>query len=342
MVAFFLEPFLIAFGVTTMTLLVFLSITRRSHWLRKRKKYWFRFGGLFMLTGFLSAFFLEDRLVMTLPLFGLLLGTLIVLGFSLLDDLFELSWRAQIFFQVILGLTLFLFGVRILSATSLFGGIWSLPFEISLLPAFLVGLAWLMLVMNALNWLDGSDGLCGGVSFIALITIFFLSLKPEVNQPAFAILAAAGAGAVLGFLIFNLPPARIFAGTGGSMFLGFLLVFLATAAGTKIATALLVLVLPVTDACLVILERLWSGDSVFERDRRHLHHRLSALGWSRSRMVVLLFLFTGIISYLGLQTRAEEKLVVLVLAFVAAIAFSFFVARRTKHGYHLGNKNQSV
>ena len=330
MLEFFLGPFLLAFGITTAILLLFFSAVRWSRWLRDHEKLWFRFGGVAIFAGFLISLSLDGRLLMSTPLWGFVFGSVILFGFSIWDDLFNLSWRAQIFFQVVLGLLLFLFEVRILFVTNPFGGVWSFAPELSLLPVFAIGLGWLMLVMNALNWLDGSDGLCGGVSFIALITIFFLTLKPEVYQPAFAIIAAGGAGAVLGFLLFNLPPARIFAGTSGSMFLGFLLVFLSTAAGTKIATALLVLMLPIADAFLVIAERFMSGTSIFERDQRHLHHKLSSLGWSRGRITVILLLFTAIIAYLALQTRAEGKLLILILSFVLVIIFSLLVAKRAR------------
>lgn len=331
MAEFFFGPFILAFGTTTSVLLLFFSAVRRSRWLRRYEKFWFRFGGIAILFGFFSSLLLDGRVVMTPPLWGFVFGTLVLFGFSLWDDLSSLSWRTQIFFQIVLGLILFLFNVRILFVTNPLGGVWSFSSEVSLFPVFIVGLGWLLLVMNALNWLDGSDGLCGGVSFIALITIFFLTLKPEVNQPAFAIIAAGASGAVLGFLLFNLPPARIFAGTSGSMFLGFLLVFLSTAAGTKIATALLVLMLPVADSLLVITERFMSGASIFERDRRHLHHKLSSLGWSRSRITVLLLLFTALTAYLALQTRGEGKLFILVFSFVAVILFSFLVTRKVRN-----------
>ncbi|MBP6889354.1 MAG: undecaprenyl/decaprenyl-phosphate alpha-N-acetylglucosaminyl 1-phosphate transferase [Candidatus Moranbacteria bacterium] len=330
MLEFFLEPFLVAFGVTTTILFLFLSIARKSKWLRNQEKLWFRFGGIALLCGFIFSLLVDGRVVMTTPLWGFVFGTGLVFVFSIWDDLFSLSWRAQIFFQVVLGLLLFLFEARILFITNPFGGVWSLAPELSLLPVFIVGLGWLMLVMNALNWLDGSDGLCGGVSFIALITIFFLSLKPEVYQPAFAIIAACGAGATLGFLLFNLPPARIFAGTNGAMFLGFLLVFLSTAAGTKIATALLILMLPVADAFLVISERFLSGVSIFEKDRRHLHHKLSSLGWSRSRITLILLLFTAIVAHLALKTSAGGKLFVLIFSFIVVILFSLLVTRRAR------------
>lgn len=329
MMDFFLKPFLISFLVSTSVLLVFLSAAHFSSWLEKRKQQWFRFGGVAIILGFSTAFFADGRIAMSLPLIGLLAGMVIIIGFGIWDDLFELSWKSQIFFQSILAVLIFLFGVRVLFITNPFGGVIMFPPELSVLIGFLIGLFWLLLLMNALNWLDGSDGLCGGVSLIALLTIFFLSLKPEVNQPAFAIIAASGAGAVSGFLLFNLPPARIFAGTTGSMFLGFLLAFLATAAGTKIATALLVLVLPIADALYVILERLLSGKSVFQGDQRHLHHKLKRLGWSHGRITFILLSFTGVVALLALETRAESKFFALAGVFLIAFLLSVVVAKRS-------------
>jgi UDP-GlcNAc:undecaprenyl-phosphate GlcNAc-1-phosphate transferase len=331
MLAFFLKPFLIAFTVSTVLLLVFLSATQLIPWLKYRREQWFRFGGIAIMLGFLAAFFLDGRVVLTLPLIGLLLGILVITGFGIWDDIFNLSWKAQVFFQSMLGTLLFLFGVRITFLTNPFGGVFSFSPDTTVMLGFVIGLVWLFLLMNALNWLDGSDGLCGGVSIIAILTIFFLALKPEVNQPAFAIIAASGAGAVGGFLLFNLPPARIFAGTTGSMFLGFLLAFLATAAGTKIATALLVLALPIADAMYVIMERLLSGKSVFEGDKRHLHHKLQRLGWSQKRITFVLLFFTGVVAIVALQTRAESKLIALAIVFFSAFFSSFLVAKRVEH-----------
>lgn len=175
--------------------------------------------------------------------------------------------------------------------------------------------------MNALNWLDGSDGLCGGgVSFIALITIFFLAVKPDVNQPAFAIIAASGAGATFGFFLFKSGPCAYFCWNKRIDVSRLSSRFPLYGSRTKIATALLVLMLPVADSLLVITERFVSGTSIFERDRRHLHHKLSSLGWSRSRIIVFLLLFTTLVAYLALQAKAEGKLFILA-SFIAVILF---------------------
>lgn len=293
------------------------------------------------MLGFFAAFFLDGRIVLTLPLIGLLLGSVVVAGFGIWDDIFNLSWKAQIFFQVLLAALIFLFGVRVTFITNPFGGVLHFSPQVVVLLGFAIGMIWLFLLMNALNWLDGSDGLCGGVSLIALLTIFFLSLKPEVNQPAFAIIAASGVGAVAGFLLFNLPPARIFAGTSGSMFLGFLLAFLATAAGTKIATALLVLSLPIADAFYVIVERIVSKNSIFDGDRRHLHHKLRRLGWSHGKITFVLLSFTILVAFLALETREESKLLAFIIVFSLSLFFSFIVAKRAERIVLIGHHKES-
>jgi len=118
---------------------------------------------------------------------------------------------------------------------------------------------------------------------IAKITLFFLSISNLVNQPPLGIISIILAGAVLGFLVFNFHPAKIFMGTSGSMFLGFILATLAIFSGGKIATALLVMGFPVMDAIWVIAQRIKSGKSPFKGDARHLHYRLLEKGWTRKK-----------------------------------------------------------
>ncbi len=169
------------------------------------------------------------------------------------------------------------------------------------------------------------------------VIIFFLSLKPEVNQPPVALLACAAFGAVLGFLLFNLHPARILAGTAGSFLVGFLIATLAVIAGTKIATALLVLILPVTDALFVIGARLRAGVSIFEADERHLHYRLRALGWGERQIVTFFILLTGSIGLLSLATVALGKFVTFLLVLVLVLSFLFWVERELRRKQHVSS-----
>ena len=343
----FLPPFFIAFAITLGLCLIFLLVPlfRRHIWRRghrhQGKNTISRLGGVAMCGAFLFTVIFDSHLVLTREFFGLLVGGILVCVFGLWDDLRELGFKAQVFFQVSMTVILFIFGIRITSLRNPFGETWVFPEQgmVPILLGFCLLFFWVLLVVNAVNWLDGLDGLLGGVSFITFLTIFFLSLKPEVNQPPVALLAIAGAGIVGGFLVFNIHPAKILAGTAGSFFLGFLITVLAIIAGTKIATALLVLSLPIADALWVIRERFVSGSSIFQSDERHLHYRLRDLGWSERRIAWFFSLLTACISMIALNTEALGKFIALLLVLSIIFALLVFVTHKTKQKYRL---HQSV
>lgn len=332
----FFAPLLIAFSLTAGLILFFLLVPlfQRAVWrFGKRhsdKKTISRLGGAAMLLAFIFTFFFDIHLVITREFYGLLLGSSLIFIFGLWDDLNELGWKIQVFFQAALSALVFIFGMRIATLSNPFGGVWIFPYSDFVLPGFLILFVWIFLVMNAMNWLDGVDGVCGGISFITFVTIFLLSLKPEVYQPPIAIIAVIGIGVTTGFLVFNMYPARILAGTAGSMFLGFLIAVLAIVAGTKIATALLVLALPIGDAIFVIGQRLRDGVPIVEPDRRHLHYRLVELGWSERRIAWFFFGVTAVIALIALYTQALGKFAALLLTLVIIFLLLFIVERQTR------------
>lgn len=324
----------LAFSLGIILLLLLLPLFSGRIWRQgarhNRKTALSRLGGVAIIASFLVTVILDPHLVITKEIFGLLLGSLLILFFGLVDDLSPQHWKAQLFFQIALGSLMFLFGIRILSLwipgneTLFFTG------GFLLIPSLLLFLGWLLLVLNAMNWLDGLDGLAGGVAVLSLVTIFLLTLKPEVNQPPIAILALAGAGATLGFLLFNYWPARILAGTTGALFLGFLISVLAVIAGTKIATALMVLSLPIADALWVIIDRFRHKRSIFEADTAHLHYRLRSLGWSEKRIGVFFYGITAIIALLALSTSLIGKFIAILSVFVLLFFVLIFVAWKTR------------
>ncbi|HEY7782321.1 MAG TPA: MraY family glycosyltransferase [Ktedonobacterales bacterium] len=145
---------------------------------------------------------------------------------------------------------------------------------------------WVVGMMNTVNWLDGSDGLAGGVVAIAATVMAVISAV--LGQPGPALLCAILAGAVIGFLPLNWHPARIFMGDSGAMFLGLALAVLANFGGAKLATMLLLMALPILDTARVIARRARHGHSPLRFDRSHLHHRLLAGGFTQ-RQIALLF-----------------------------------------------------
>lgn len=265
-----------------------------------------------LLGGFGSLPTSRDHLI-----WSTLLGGLAFFAIGLSDDLFSLPPLPRLVLQIAGAMAMWSQGVKIGSIT--------LPFDSSLslaLPDWLSLLAtviWLVGITNAINWLDGLDGLAAGVSGIAAVGL--LSVSFSLHQPGAGLLAAALAGACLGFLRDNFNPARIFMGDGGSYFLGFSLAAISLVGPAKELTTvslllpLLILSLPLADMSAVIMGRVSDGRSPFYPDRRHLHHRLLRAGFSHRRTVVLIYAFTQWFAALALvAANAEMRFLWLALA----------------------------
>ncbi len=326
-------PFLSAFISTTVLAAFFFWLGKKIHWKKRtvarhiNKGKAIRIGGIAMILAFNLVLLLDKNLIIEKSLMVLMIatGAILILGFW--DDLRELSWQKQLFFQIIIALGVAFYGVRIYYFSNPLGeGL----IHLSLIVSLLLSAFWILVVMNALNWLDGIDGLSGGVTLIGSLTIFFLSLKPEVYQPPMAIISLVLAGAVLGFLVFNFYPAKIIAGTTGALFMGFLLATLAIFAGTKIATAILILALPLIDFVWVIGERMRNKKSIFKPDQRHLHHKLLEMGWSQKKIVGYFYGVTILIAIVALNTRAMGKILTIVFCAFIVVVFLSWINRKIK------------
>lgn len=170
----------------------------------------------------------------------------------------------------------------------------TLDFQTSLfgpLPVFsgIFTILWLGITINALNWFDGIPGQVSIISVIAFATIGFLSLSDRVNQPHLALLAFVLAAVALGSAVFDFPPPRVVLGDTGAMFFGLMIGVLTIYSGGKVATAFLVLGVPIFDFLFVIARRVLRGTSVVHGSttNEHLHHRLLARGWSPRAIIAL-------------------------------------------------------
>jgi UDP-GlcNAc:undecaprenyl-phosphate GlcNAc-1-phosphate transferase len=289
----------------------------------------YRIGGIAMVLAFNFAIFLNKELVITPELLGFMIASVILMFVGVRDDIKELFWKMQLFFQMATAFFVFIVGVRIYYVTNpLTGGVINLDLGGTVLISLVIVVFWIVFVINAVNWVDGIDGLSGGISLISVGTIFFLSFKPEVNQPPVAIISSIVFGAILGFLIFNFNPARIIAGTSGAMFMGLSLAVLAIFSGTKIATAILVLVIPIIDFIWVVGERIKNKRSIFRPDNNHLHHKLLEIGWSQRKIAAYYYAITIIIALIALNTRVIGKSVTLVSSVLIMLCISFMTNRK--------------
>ncbi|TAK03607.1 undecaprenyl/decaprenyl-phosphate alpha-N-acetylglucosaminyl 1-phosphate transferase [Patescibacteria group bacterium] len=274
---------------------------------------------------------LTGGLITTRHYVGFLIGGLILMVGGYLDDKHRLSPRLAVVAPIIAALIAIASGIQVEKLTNPFGGV----IELAPWQSHVLVFAWLMGAMYTTKFLDGLDGLATSVSSVGAFMVMSLALTVAYFQPDVALFAAIGIGALAGFLFWNVPPAAIFLGEGGSTFVGYLIGTLAVISGGKIATAALVLGIPIMDVAWVILRRWKSGGvkNVFKGDRKHLHHRLLALGWTSGQVVAGYTLVAAAFGSAALFLQSREKLLAMLALFgLMLFLAAFLVAReRTSH-----------
>jgi UDP-GlcNAc:undecaprenyl-phosphate GlcNAc-1-phosphate transferase len=240
------------------------------------------------------------------PVAGVLIGTTFVFLFGLADDRYEFKAAPQFAAQIIAAAIAIVFTVWIEVVT--------LPFtpEPTTFPWYItypLTTAWVIGMMNTVNFLDGLDGLASGVGAIAA-TLFAVH-SYRLDQPEIALISLALAGACLGFLVFNLHPARLFLGSAGAMTLGYTLATLSILAPARVMTAILIMLVPLLDTTFLIFDRWRRGQSPLRGDRAHLHFRLLDRGYSQRAIVYGYWIFCAVFGFLVLYLPRVYKLVAL-------------------------------
>lgn len=277
-------------------------------------------------------------------LIGITVAGLFIFVGGWLDDWRHWTASRQLLWPTLATLATIAVGIGIQFITNPFGGLltlkqWQIPiltwdgvvYHLTLW-ADLFTFVWLMGMMFTTKILDGLDGLVSGVGLIGAVVVFLLTLRPEVNQPQVALLALGLGGACAGFLIWNWHPAKIFLGESGALYIGFLLAVLSIISGGKIATALLIMGLPILDLAWVILQRLLiKKTSPFRTaDRLHLHFQLLEAGLSVRQAVLLLY---GVTLSFGLTTlwfHGTDKVVALGVLAIVLIALLIWITVRRR------------
>ena len=284
-----------------------------------------RMGGLAIFFGFILSVLLF--LPLSEQLRSMLMGAVIIVILGIFDDIYALSARLKFCVQIIAALVAVLGGNRIfgLSNINIFSSdpYWELGWL-----SIPISVLWIVGITNAVNLIDGLDGLACGVSTISSMTLLVIALN--VAEPDVAVLTAALAGACIGFLPYNLNPARIFMGDTGSTFLGFVLAVVSIQGLFKFYTIIsfaapfLMLGLPIFDTCFAILRRLAKGQSPMAPDRGHIHHRLIDMGFSQKQAVAMLYVISAILglSAVVLTTIGAVRAMLFLLALCVAGALA--------------------
>lgn len=257
----------------------------------------------------------------TIAIFTLLVG-------GVLDDIWDLPARWQIVFPVLAAITTIAGGIRFDTLTNPAGGIISLKH--SLLIADAVIFVWLLTMMMTTKVLDGLDGLVTGITAIGAIIMFFLVRQPQWFDLQAQTVSVVVAGALVGFLLWNTHPAKMFLGQGGSLLAGYFLALLAILSGSKVMITVLVLGVPLLDLLRVVIIRSARGKSILTGDNEHLHYRLMESGLSHRQTVFLLYAIALLFGMSALFLQNKQQLMALLFLFVLMLLVAMWFERQRK------------
>lgn len=270
-------------------------------------------------------------------LLGIVLSSLLIVGVMSIDDIKGLNPFVKLTTQIIAAIILILAGVGLTYVNNPLGlaiplDSYKIPFQIAgntfhfVVIADLLFVAWIILLTNATNFIDGLDGLAGSLTLIASVILTFVSLS--VGQTSTAILSAIFAGAILGFLFLNFPrrEAKIFLGDSGSMFLGLILATISVITGGKLATVALVYGLVIIDALYVIVKRLLTGKNPFTTaDQSHLHHRFLKAGFTKVQTLITICSLSILFGLSALLLTPRDKVIAIMVLTIVSIGIFIFL-----------------
>lgn len=219
---------------------------------------------------------------------GILLGGSLMFLLGLIDDIYNLDAKFKLVIQLSIATIVYLLGVKIDTIFNPFGAAINLG-----LLSYPITVLWIVGISNAVNFIDGVDGLAGSVITVNSITLALIAVSVTPAQPITALIGFILAGSMLAFLTFNFNPAKIFMGDSGALFSGFLLATLSISGVMKGATLaillpFMVLAVPIIDITYSSLRRIMKGKSPFVADAEHIHHKLLKAGFSQKNTVAIL------------------------------------------------------
>ena len=311
---------------------------------RMHKKPIPRLGGLAIYGGFLCSILIFGQLDETM--LCVLLGAAIIVALGIFDDVLALGAKLKFVVQIVAAAIPVCIGDLQIGLFTNLNPLSDTPFVhlgILAVPATII---WIVGITNAVNLIDGLDGLAVGVSSIAAITMLAVALLTG-NMPI-AITMAALAGACIGFMPYNLNPAKIFMGDTGSPFLGYMLATVSIMglfkfyAVISFAVPFLILGLPIFDTANAIIRRVAAGRSPMSPDRGHVHHKLIDMGFNQKQAVAILYAISATLGLTAvvLTSSGEVKAIVLLLAVLAAILVGACIIYGAEHWSKHASENK--
>ncbi len=293
-----------------------------------------RMGGLAIALAFLLTVFLFAEIDIQMQ--GILLGAILILVLGILDDCLTLQAMPKFIVQILAGIIVAAHGCTIRYLTNPFSSVAGATIDLGFLSAPITVL-WIVTITNAVNFIDGLDGLAVGVSGISCTSMLVIALV--VAEDNVAVIMAALLGACLGFIPYNFNPAKIFMGDTGSTFLGFILATMSIQGLFKLyaivsfAVPFIILGVPFFDICFAVLRRLWRHQNPMTADRGHIHHRLIDMGFSQKQSVAITYTLTGILGLAAvlLASSGGAKIMIVIGTVLVVSVLGFMVIFGPKH-----------
>ncbi len=280
---------------------------------------------------------------------GMLVGSLVIVILGVVDDKYDLNAKLKLLVQILAAAIPVSQGVVIRYISHPFGflGVPYLPLGVMAIP---VTIFWIVAITNAVNFIDGLDGLSAGVCSISSLSMEIIALM--LGQGNEAVILAVLLGSCLGFLPYNFNPAQIFMGDTGATFLGFMLSCMAVSGLFKLyavisfVVPILVLGVPLFDICFACIRRMWNHVSPMHSDRSHIHHRLIDSGFNQRQSVLILYVVASLMGILAVQVStsgAGKALMVLItVVVIGCIALAILTRSDKLHAQakHQDQKHQ--
>lgn len=298
-----------------------------------------RMGGLAIFGGFLIGYILYGDI--TTQMISILIGSFIIFLIGVFDDINPIKAKYKFLIQIIAAMIVVLYGQIYFTEITFLG----LKIEFNIYISYFLSIFFIVAISNAINLIDGMDGLASGISSIYFGTIAIIAFILNRIGNLDVILSLIMLGSTLGFLFWNFPPAKIFMGDSGSLFLGFMIAVIALL-GLKVVTLtslvipITILAIPIFDTVLAIFRRLLKGENIGSPDKEHFHHQLLKMKFSTSTSLIVIYSINIIFSAISIFYVIGDKieaivlylLILLILLFVILKTDILYVHKKKKKG----------
>ena len=300
-----------------------------------------RLGGLAIFIAFLFTVIVLADIDRTTR--GILLGAIMIVILGVMDDIMTLKALPKFLVQIAAAGVAVYHGcvIQFISNPNIFSPLDYLNLGWLSIPVTII---WIVAITNAVNFIDGLDGLAVGVSAISTASLLIIALM--VEELNIAIILAALLGSCLGFIPYNKNPAKIFMGDTGATFLGFILATLSVQGLFKLyaiisfAVPFLILGIPIFDICFAFLRRIAKGQNPMQADRGHVHHRLIDMGFNQKQAVAISYMLTAILGLAAVLLTSSGELRALILIGAVIVVGAIGVRIIYKKPHHHGENEE--